>query len=286
LYTIFPSSGATCPIETASGACGFEFPRAKRDYNALELEFRRRFSSGWLANASYVYSKLTGNYAGLQSTDEIRPVGGGFGAAQQFAGDVYRPGGNANRYFDLDEALWDAHGNLGLYGRLPTDRPHVFKLYGSKELRWSSSNVSDIGGFYRIMSGTPITTQVYSTNHILVYVNGRGDMGRTPVFSQTDLLVGHEFRMGEQKRLRFEFNMLNLFNQKTEVYRYDRLNRETDPSAIALGSVDLTKGFDYNALIAKTSDAATVRGALDPRFGLGALFNPGFSGRFGVKFSF
>ena len=46
-------------------------------------------------------------------------------------------------------------------------------------------------------------------------VNGRGDMGRTPTLSQTDLMVSHEFKIKEGKTLRFEFNMMNLFNQKT-----------------------------------------------------------------------
>ena len=46
-------------------------------------------------------------------------------------------------------------------------------------------------------------------------MNGRGDLGRTPTLSQTDLMVSHEFKIKEGKTLRFEFNMMNLFNQKT-----------------------------------------------------------------------
>jgi len=102
---------------------------------------------GYLFNASYVYSRLWGNYSGLQSTDEIRPatLGYAFGGNQAFFAQTYRPGGNANRYFDLDEAVFDAHGHDGLFGRLPTDRPHVFKFYGSKTLKFGT----EIGGFFR-----------------------------------------------------------------------------------------------------------------------------------------
>jgi hypothetical protein len=228
---------------------------------------------------------LFGNYAGLQSTDEIRPptLGGVYGGNQQFAGQIFRPGGNANRSFDLDEALYDANGNPGLFGRLPTDRPHVFKFYGAKQFKFGT----EIGTFFRVMSGTPVTTQVVTHNQIPMYVEGRGDAGRTPTFSQTDLLVAHEFKVGsgDGKRLRFEMNMTNLFNQKTSMFTFDRYNREDRPqsSGIDLSTTDLAAGFDWHAAVAATGDGA---GATDPRFGKAAIFNPGFEARFGVKFSF
>lgn len=280
--TIFPSSGATCPIQVGE-ACGFKMPKAKRDYDAMELQLTRRFGGGWLANASYVYSRLWGNYSGLQSTDEIRPptLGYGFGLNQVFSAANYRPGGNANRYFDLDEAMWDAHGVVGLFGRLPTDRPHVFKFYGSRLFKFGT----EVGGFFRVMSGTPVTTQVVTINDIPFYVDGRGDHGRTPVVSQTDLLVAHEIKMGEVKKLRFEFNMINLFNQKTSMFTFDRYNREehSDSAGIDLSGTDLTQGFDWKAMVAATPDGPK---ALDPRFGKAGIFNPGFQGRFLVKFVF
>ncbi len=72
-FKIAPVSGATCVIELPGGVCGFEMPKPQRDYDALELALTRRFGGGWFTNVSYVYSRLYGNYAGLQSTDEIRP---------------------------------------------------------------------------------------------------------------------------------------------------------------------------------------------------------------------
>jgi Carboxypeptidase regulatory-like domain/TonB-dependent Receptor Plug Domain len=279
---IFPSSGLTCLVQVGE-ACGFRMPKAQRDYDAMELSLTRRFGGGWLANASYVYSRLYGNYSGLQSTDEIRPptLGYSFSGNQAFTGQDYRPGGNANRYFDLDEAMWDAHGNVGLFGRLPTDRPHVLKLYGAKQFKFGT----EIGGFFRIMSGTPLSTQVVTINDIPVYVNGRGDMGRTDVFNQTDLMIAHEIKMGEVKKLRFEFNASNLFNQKTSMFRFDRYNREehSDSAGIDLSGTDLSKGFDYQAMVAAAPAGSFAK---DPRFGMDALFNPGFAGRFLVKFIF
>jgi len=279
LNTNEPASGASCPI-TVGGVCAVPMPKPKRTYDAMELSLARRFSAGWLFDASYTYSRLWGNYSGTQSTDEIRPatLGYGFTGNQQLAAQTYRPGGNANRYFDLDEALYDARGKLGLYGMLPTDRPHVFKFYGAKEFKFGT----EVGGFFRASSGTPITTQVDTINQIPFYVNGRGDAGRTPFFNQTDLLVAHEFKVGEAKRLRLEMNVINVFNQKTALFVFDRYTREENSSATGmdLSDVDLTQGFDYQAKV------AAAGGDLDPRYKKQSDFNPGIGARFLVKFIF
>ena len=64
--------------------------------------------------------------------------------AQQQAGSISRPGGNVNRAWDLDELLWDSHGNLDVLGRLATDRPHVVKLYGAYDFPFGTQ----IGAFF------------------------------------------------------------------------------------------------------------------------------------------
>ncbi len=112
-------------------------------------------------------------------------------------------------------------------------------------------------------------------------------MGRTPVWNQTDIVVAHELKFGEVKRLRFEFNAINIFNQKTSMYIYDRYNREEiyDSSGIDLHNTDLSQGFDWRTMV-NQSDAAAENMALDPRYGKDAIFNEGFQGRFLVKFIF
>jgi hypothetical protein len=160
------------------------------------------------------------------------------------------------------------------------------KIYGAKEFKWGTN----VGLFFYGGSGTPVSTLVNTTNQIPVFVNGRGDLGRTPILTQTDLNVFHDFKLGEVKRLRFEMNMQNLFNQKTARAIFPYVNRgagtAVPSSGIDLHGVDLTKGYDYKALIAATPDASAPRGALDPRFMQEDLFNTGFAGRFGIKFVF
>ena len=265
-------------------------PKPKRKYDALELGYSRRYSNNWFFNANYTLSRLWGNYSGIGSSDEITgPTTGVTSAAyQQQSGTIARPGGNESRAWDLDELLWDSHGHNDVVGRLATDRPHVVKLYGSYRAPFKTQ----FGAFFLGSSGTPVTTYVMSTNTtggVGSMVNGRGDMGRTPVLTRTDLLVSQEVSVAGAKKLRFELNVINLFNQKTAQHIFNGLNRGTgaglprQSAAIDLSGTDLTKGYDYNALILKTPEGA---GAYDPRYGKADLFQDGLHAYATVRFLF
>jgi outer membrane receptor protein involved in Fe transport len=91
-------------------------PKAKRNYDAIEFRLDQRFSKNYQYAASYTYSRQYGNYSGLASSDEEG-----------------RTSPNVNRYFDLP---WIGYTEKGTFaeGRLGTDRPHTFKLYGAYTL--------------------------------------------------------------------------------------------------------------------------------------------------------
>jgi hypothetical protein len=278
-----PGEGATSITPTSGKTQPFPTPKPVRTYNALELSITRRFANRWLGSASYVYSRLYGNYPGLSDTDEVRTPTLGITSpnAQNPTGTVVRNGDPASRAWDLDEILWDSHGHLNVLGRLATDRPNVLKLYGSYTFKWGTeAAVNFYGG-----SGTPLSTYVWTVNTIPVFVNGRGDLGRTDPLFQTDMMIAHEVKLGETRRIRFEANVINLFNQKTQRHVFNSLNRPESrtSSQINLANTDLAKGYDYNALILASPDK---QNAYDPRFGKSDLFNPGFAGRLGIKFSF
>ena len=271
-----PSSGLTQPFKT---------PKPVRVYDAMELTLQKRFSSNWFGSASYVYSRLYGNYAGLANSDEINTPTTNVSSAttQQSGGSIGRPGSSATRAWDIDEILWDSRGHLDVKGRLATDRPQVAKLYGSYFFKWGT----EVGGFLYAGSGTPISTVVNTINQVPIFVNGRGDMGRTPILTTTNLVVAHEVKFGEVRRLRFEFNGTNIFNQQTSRHIFNSLNRGAGAarpsSAIDLSKTDLAKGYDYTSLINKSGEGSF---AFDPRYKMNDLFNPGFAGRLLVKFIF
>ena len=88
------------------------YPKAVRDYDALEVGVDKRFSNNWGLKGSYTLSRLYGNYSGLSQSDEN-------GRTQP----------NIGRNFDYTVMSFDADGDA-VFGRLATDRPHQFKLQG------------------------------------------------------------------------------------------------------------------------------------------------------------
>lgn len=180
----------------ASGIPGT--PKAERKYRAFEISADRRFANNFYLNASYTFSRLTGNYSGLASSDERG-----------------RSSPNVNRFFDLPFLGFDFNGRPD-NGRLATDRPHSFKAFGGYTVRYNSSNETDFTGAFIGSSGSPLSTRVtfYGAD---TFLNGRGDLGRTEKFTQTDFAITHRYRFGNDNRysLTAEMNVVNLFNQKS-----------------------------------------------------------------------
>ncbi|MDR1726391.1 MAG: TonB-dependent receptor [Acidobacteriota bacterium] len=287
-------------VELPAATPDFAMPKPKRQYDAVTVALTRRFSQGWFLGANYTWSRLQGNYAGLSNTDEVSA--GGWAMAQGDSGVGARPGSSATRNYDSELYYLDAEGRR-VEGRLATDRPHVFKAYGSYEFKWGTS----VSASFYAGSGTPLTTTVAayapSSGSLEMMVNGRGDAGRTPVLTQTDLLLAHEVGLGGGKKLRIEFNVTNLFNQKT-VRHIDTLVNRTGSqdragAGIDLNGVNLLEGFDWRQKLAETyyaqdaelsSDPSSLdpleNYAVNPTYGRADMWNPGFSARFGVKFVF
>jgi hypothetical protein len=200
---------------------GFPTPKAERKYNALEVQIDKRFSNGYFFNANYTYSRLTGNYSGLASSLE-------FG----------RVSPNVSRLFDLPFQPFTLNGQP-INGRLPTDRPHVFKSYGAYEKRWNGRNSTEFSGFLTAQSGTPVTSVITLFNLNPTVVEGFGDLGRTDAFTQTDFAIRHRIRFGSSERYTIvaEMDILNLFNQKAELRRQTTVSpNNITGSSIGTGS--------------------------------------------------
>jgi hypothetical protein len=183
---------ATCPA----------MPKAKRDYNGFEFEYSKRYSQRWLLHASYLYSKLKGNYSGLANADEITATPG-------FA----RTSPNVSRIFDSLFMLFDQKGGE-VSGPLGGDRPHQAKA----QVAYGFPFGTTIGANEYFYSGTPTTTEMRFQG-APIFPNGRNDMGRTPNITQTDLNIQHELRLGRYG-VTLGAIVLNLFDQKkvTNIY--------------------------------------------------------------------
>ena len=288
-----PGEGLCATAFTTGATAPFANPKAMRNYDALELSINRRFSKNWFMGGSYVLSRLYGNYAGTVSTDEVAVGGRVSVVSQQQAGQTTRPGSNVTRSWDLDELMFDSKGNFQ-EGNLATDRPHVFKLYGS----YNFSFGTNVGVNFYAGSGTPISKVVYTRFGVGPFVEGRGSEGRTDFLSNTDLFLSHDIKIGGKGRLlRFEANLLNVFNQKQERHVFDAVNRvgangrSVNSSRINTAGVNLFEGYDYNSLLTQSPDAAkpasqNASGYADPRYLMADQWNPGFRARFSVRLLF
>jgi hypothetical protein len=167
-------------------------PKVINKYDGLELVLRKRFSNKWQATSSVVFSRLFGNYGGLASSDENG-----------------RNSPNVSRYYDGLYMTYDQKGNP-TNALLGTDRPIQFKLQGSYEMPWGTN----IGANFFAMSGlNQSSTVTYAT--VPVFFNGRNDLDRTSMLSQTDLLLAHDFKIRGATRLSLQVNIANVFDQDT-----------------------------------------------------------------------
>lgn len=168
-------------------------PKPIRDYDAVELSLRRRFANNWSGSAVYQWSRLWGNFPGLASSDE-----GG------------RNSPNVNRMYDSIWMMYDDSGSREpVVGLLNTDRPHLLKLQGTYDLPWGTR----FGANYYAWSGALFSKQLSYQGYSPTFYDGRGSLGRTPVEQQVDLLVQHDFNLGGSRRLNFNVNVANLFDQ-------------------------------------------------------------------------
>ena len=266
-YIANPGFGIT--VDPATWGPGYPLtPKAKRNYDAVEFRLDKRFAENYMFAASYTWSRQFGNYSGLASSDEPSTTD-----------NTGRQDPNVSRYFDLPYMSYDSHGNL-VEGLLATDRPHTFKFFGA--YTWKNKlGETSFGPNFLVYSGTPLTTQVNMVSSVPIYVNGRGDLGRTPIFSQTDIYVYHEFKATERLRFKIDMNISNVFNQDTVVaQRTDLLNRN-DATWVGFDDpVTFFQGFDYKAMIAQQE----IRS--DAGFGLPTFWQKPRDMRFGFKVIF
>ena len=229
-------------------------PKAVRDYDGITLTFRKNFSDSWGLNATYTYSQLEGNYSGLSSSDELG-----------------RTSPNVNRFFDGLQNSFDQNGNEVL-GKLGTDRPHQFKAQLLYSLPWGTF----VGVNQRISSGTPMSTQYNVTPGLPFFPNGRGDLGRTDTFTQTDVNLAHTFAFGTNYGFELSLNVTNLFDEDNIV----AVNSNGVNQALPLSDGEFFSGFDAEQVIA---DENIPRNDL---FGMPNRYQGRRQVRLGAKFTF
>ena len=170
----------------------YAMPAAQRLYDAMEVRLRKRLSNNWSGEVAYTYSRLYGNYSGLANTDESA-----------------RTAPNVTRSFDNVFQVYNDKQQM-VYGRLNTDRPHVVKFMATYDFSWGTS----VGAYAILQSGAVNSSTIgwTSNSSYPVFYDGRGDLGRFPMYKQVDLNVSHDIRLGKSQRITLAANIQNLFD--------------------------------------------------------------------------
>ncbi len=236
-------------------------PKAVRRYTGLEFRVDKRFSHNWYVTATYLYSRLFGNYSGLASSDESG-----------------RGNPNVNRFFDVPWINYTASGALN-NGLLATDRPNTFKVFAGRQFNYhflGKKMETYFGGSQYIYQGTPLSSNVQiqlngtledgtvcqpaGCNHgVAIFINGRGDLGRTKTLRETDGTMTNRIYLGERVVLKFGANVFNLLNSATETDRSTAIIRANTPSIVneynapaavlAYGTATMTMSQSFNLML-------------------------------------
>jgi hypothetical protein len=167
-------------------------PKAIRNYYGLNLSLEKRFSHNWQGAINYTLSLTKGNYGGLSSTDE-------FG----------RNSPNVERSFDLWFMMYQMDGTA-INGRLPQDRTHYIKAYGSYTFPMGLT----LGFAAYGRSGNPISTQL-PFNNSYIYPLGYGDLGNLPFTAWADVYAEWAIKIGGRYTVAFNTQISNVTNTKT-----------------------------------------------------------------------
>jgi hypothetical protein len=193
---------------------------------------------------------------------------------------------------------YDNFGNVA-NGKLSTDRPNTFKAFGSYRFSWLKRMSTDIGASQFVYQGTPVTTSVAirivdpgigQTGSFGVYPNGRGDLGRTPWLTQTDLIVNHRIRYDERIAFKFQFNVINLWDERNSIGFFT--GGQGAQNLLAPGQFVAFKTpeeyLNGNGNLFTKIDAGIKAGTLsrDPRFNLPFQFQAPREARFAIGIEF
>ncbi len=250
------------------------FPRAQRNYYAATATLSKNFSDGWLAQASYTWSSLYGNFSGL-----FRPETG-----------QLDPGINSD--FDLKSLLPNRTGFL------PGDRTHFIKGFGSKTFDISETFSVRLGLAYEGRSGQPID---YLARHPLygaseVYVLPRGSAGRLPWIHTLNASGAVVYKITKTNTVELNVDVFNFINaQATTLVSQQFSNLELQPvittAADPRRTICITgTGPCESSLRLRNPATGEIRPAtaddLNPNFKQPTAFQQPLAVKFGVRLTF
>jgi hypothetical protein len=163
---------------------------AERTYRALTIDLRRRMTQGWMADASYTWSRFEGNFDLDYSTIAV---------------------------FNTSSFIQDGPGtnveDPNRSGPLREDRPHVVKLFSS----YAATSSLMVSGALRIQSGTPWNARARDwEGAVMNYLEPAGAR-RNPTWTNLDLMAAYRLPTKGRARISVEARLLNVFDAQTQL---------------------------------------------------------------------
>jgi hypothetical protein len=226
----------------------------ERVFKGVELSVRKSFTNNWQLYASYLWSKLEGNYDGTfqASTGQLDP--------------------NINSAYDY------ADFQINNRGPLSADRRHQVKINASYMFPFGLT--AGAQAYWR--TGTPITAFGYNFGYENweYYLSERGAFGRTNDEYEMDLHLGYPIKTGgiEVNLLLDVFNALNRQGETSRDMQYDLVQDyevfTTNPAGTQLVPLPPIKPGD------------TTRPPTNPAFNHANAWQAPRTIRFGVRLTF
>lgn len=194
-----PGEGLMSNVFTLDYSRTFPAPKAKRNFKGVQFDATKRFSDNWQGMASYLYSKLEGNFDGEYSPFTNVGADPNITAAYDYY-DFFTDGADLTTITNK--------------GPLSNDRRHQFKVSGVYETPWKVS----VGAAAYWRSGTPLTRYGYSDAYgrYEFFLSERGAEGRTPSNYEVDLHFGYPISLGPAK-LNLLLDVFNLLNAQRPI---------------------------------------------------------------------
>ncbi len=176
-----PGEGIMSTIFNLGYEPGFPAPRGQRIFRGVQLDATKRFADNWSLVASYLWSRLDGNYDG------------GFAPYTQPRGTADPNISAAYDYFDFFTNGQDL-GTITNRGPLSNDRRHQIKVYGTYVTPFRLN--LGVASYFR--TGTPLTRLGNSVAYDRweFFLTERGAEGRVPSDYEVDLHLGYPFQIG------------------------------------------------------------------------------------------
>jgi hypothetical protein len=163
---------------------------ARRTYRALTVDVRRRLTRGWMADASYTWSRFEGNFDLDYSQVAI---------------------------FNTSSFIQDGPGtnveDPNRFGPLFEDRPHVVKVFTS----YAASSGFAASAYFRVQSGTPWAARARDWEGAVLNFLEPAGSHRNPTWANLDLLGSYRVPLRGRVRMLVEGRIMNVFNNQTRL---------------------------------------------------------------------